>query len=355
MSTLKTTLATVLVGTLCATAFANPLVYEGTDGLGKGLHLVFVASDHEYRSEETCPALARILARHHGFKCTVLFGLDPTGHIQAGASNVPGMEALRSADGLVIFTRFLDLPNDQMQHLADFLGRGGPVVGLRTSSHAFSIKNSESPFYRFDFRYDGDEYKNGFGEQVLGNTWVGHYGTNHQQGTRIQLVPKQKGHPILRGVGDHAFCFAGGYNGVPGPDFTVLTMSQPLVAFSRDAEPDKTKPPVVSTWTRYYTARNGEKARVFHSTQGASEDILDVDYRRMIVNGILWSVGLEDQISAELSVKLVGPYHPHPFQFGGCVRNVKPSDLAGFDTPIMPRGEKFKPGKGIPNRRGSAQ
>ncbi|MGI9245077.1 MAG: ThuA domain-containing protein, partial [Verrucomicrobiales bacterium] len=158
----------------------DPLVYEGGEGIGKGRHLVFIASDHEYRSEETCPALARILAKRHGFKTTVLFGLDGNGHIKAGASNVPGMEALAEADGLVIFTRFLNLPDEQMGHLDRYIKRGGPVVGLRTASHAFKIPKG-STYSKYDYRYPGDEFKNGFGEQILGNTWVGHYGKNHRQ------------------------------------------------------------------------------------------------------------------------------------------------------------------------------
>ena len=45
-----------------------PLVYEGKAGPGKGKHLVFIASDHEYRSEETLPALARILANPQRYR-----------------------------------------------------------------------------------------------------------------------------------------------------------------------------------------------------------------------------------------------------------------------------------------------
>ena len=70
---------------------AAPLVYQGDVGLGKGKHLVFIASDHEYRSEETLPALARILAKHHGFKCSVVFGVDAKGVIKPGANNVLGI------------------------------------------------------------------------------------------------------------------------------------------------------------------------------------------------------------------------------------------------------------------------
>src|SRR3954463_2289808 len=107
--------------TLLATSVAaqnpNLIVYQGDKGPGKGKHIVFMAGDHEYRSEESLPAIARLLARHHGFKCTVLFNIDPsTGEIVAGNSNMPGMEALDTADLVVIFTRFQQFPKEQMKH-----------------------------------------------------------------------------------------------------------------------------------------------------------------------------------------------------------------------------------------------
>jgi type 1 glutamine amidotransferase len=329
----------VLSSLICLSSLpANPLVYEGSSGPGKGTHIVFLASDHEYRTEETCPALARILAKRQGFKCTVLFGVDKDGHIEAGISNVPGMEALDDADLLVIFARFLNLPGEQMDHLVAYLERGGPVVGLRTSSHAFKIP-AGSPHAKYDFRSKVPGYENGFGHQVLGNTWVGHYGQNHKQGTRIEIVPEQKDHVILSGVADRAFCHAGAYVGKAGPDFTVLTNSQPLVSMDRDADADASKAPMPSTWTRQYAGKDGKKHRVFHSTQGASEDILDADYRRLLINGIFWAAGLEASIKPDLAIEFVGPYQPNTFAFAGHARNVKPADLAGWDSPIMPRGE----------------
>src|SRR5215510_8696898 len=102
----------------------NPhlVVYEGDRGPGRGKHIVFLAGDHEYRSEESLPALARIMARHYGFKCSVFFTTDPkTGYIEPGSSNISGLEALKTADLLVVFLRFQDFPDDQMQHIADYL------------------------------------------------------------------------------------------------------------------------------------------------------------------------------------------------------------------------------------------
>lgn len=310
------------------------IVYEGDSGPGVGKHIVFLASDHEYRTEETSPALARILAKNLGFKCTVVFGVDKDGFIEAGSSNISGLAALKDADLFFIFARFLNPPAEEMAHVEAYLERGGPVVGLRTSSHAFKIPKN-SPYAKYDFISKTEGYENGFGHQVLGNTWVGHYGTNHKQGTRIQIIPEQKEHVILSGVGDNAYTHAGAYVGKPGPGFTVLTNSQPLVSMDPAADPDEKKPPMPSTWIRHYEDKDGDKHRVFHSTQGASEDIQDENYRRMIINGVLWAMGMEDIIKPDLDVSFVGPYQPSTFSFGGYAKKVKPSDLAGWDTPIM--------------------
>lgn len=314
------------------------LVYPGGEGIGKGKHIVFLASDHEYRSEETCPALARILSKHHGFQCTVVFGLDGEGNIDAGSSKIPGIEALKEADLFFVFARFLNPSPEQMQPVIDYIDRGGAVVGLRTSSHAFKIP-AGSPIKKYSFDSKVVGYENGFGHQVLGNTWVGHYGQNHKQGTRIQLIPGQKEHPILRGVSDGAFTQAGAYVGIAGPDFTVLANSQPMVSMDPKAALDDSKPPMPCTWTREYTSAAGKKGRVFHSTQGASEDIVDDNYRRMIFNGALWAMGLEEQIKADLAIGFVGPYQPRTFSFKGEAKGVKPADLQSYESPILPNAE----------------
>ena len=82
-------------GTAALAADSNCVVWEGDKGPGKGKHIVFISGDHEYRGEETLPALARILARHYGFKCSFFVTTDPKeGTIKPGSSHITGLEAL---------------------------------------------------------------------------------------------------------------------------------------------------------------------------------------------------------------------------------------------------------------------
>ena len=330
---MKHILCALLIVALATTSLcAAPLVYEGASGRGKGKHIVFLAGDHEYRSEESLPAIARLLAKHQGFRCTVLFNIDPaTGEIVAGNSNMPGMEALDTADLAVVFLRFQAFPKEQMKHLDDYLNRGGPVVGLRTATHAFKT-SKDDPFAKYSYDSKVSSYELGFGHQVLGQTWVGHYGKNHVQSTRITLIDDKKAHPILRGVKD-IWVQAGGYVGKP-IDGEILTMAQPLNGMTPNSPPDTTKPPMPSEWARTYRSASGKAARVFTTLYGASEDITNEGYRRMIVNGCFWALGMEDAIKADLKIDFVGPFRPNTFGFGAHAKGIKPEMYAGFESPI---------------------
>ncbi len=336
-----TTAALLLVAMAAATAKSQEVVYEGASGAGRGKHIVFLAGDHEYRSEETLPALARILAKHHGFKCTVLFNVDKeTGEIVPGNSNMPGMEALDTADLAVVFLRFQDFPPEQMRHLDDYLNRGGPVVGLRTATHAFKMKATD-PFAKYSFDSKDEDYDLGFGHQVLGQTWVGHYGRNHQQSTRITVVEGKQNHPILRGV-KNVWVQAGGYVGKP-TDGEILTLAQPLNGMTPDSPADETKPPMPSEWTRTYKSKSGKTGRVFTSLYGTPEDLLNDGYRRLLVNGCFWAVGLEDAIKPDAKIDFVGPFEPNTFGNGSHARGIKPEAYAGFDSPIPANHNTQKP------------
>jgi hypothetical protein len=328
--------ALALPALLALTARAeNPshVTYEGSGGIGQGKHIVYVASDHEYRGEEALPALARIMAKHYGFKCTVIFGVSPEdGTILPGSSELRGLEILKDADLMVIFMRFISMADDEMQHFVDYVDRGGPIVALRTSTHAFKIE-PDRKFYSYDYNYPGEEFKLGFGRQVLGETWVTHYGKNHEQSSILIPEQDQKEHPVLRGVGA-MHTQAGGYTADPIDGSTILARGIILNGMNVDAPVDTTKELMPVAWVREHHSKSGKAARIFTTTQGASQDVLDANFRRMLLNAHFWCLGFEEQIAPENTVDFVGPYNPTDFSFTSFRRGVKPADIAGWDTPI---------------------
>ena len=131
------------------------LTIEGKEGLGKGQHIVFVTGEEYYRSEEGMSMFAKILSQHHGFKCTVLFAIDPkSGTINANqANNIPGLALLQDADLMVIFARFRELPDSDMRYIVDYVNAGKPVLGIRNATHAFHYAPANpSPYKNWDFK-----------------------------------------------------------------------------------------------------------------------------------------------------------------------------------------------------------
>ena len=90
-----------------------------------------------------------------------------------------------------------------------------------------------------------------------------------------------------------------------------------------------------SEWTRTYRGASGDEGRVFTSLYGTSEDITNEGYRRLLVNGIFWAVGLEDAIRPDLDVSFVGPFEPNTFGGGGAyAKGIRPEMYEGWTSPI---------------------
>jgi type 1 glutamine amidotransferase len=305
------------------------VTFEGGPGPGNGRHVVFVTGDEEYRSEESMPMLAKILAVRHGFRCTVLFAIDEqTGEINPQIlDNVPGLEALDRADLMVLFLRFRELPDAQMKHIVDYLNSGRPIIGLRTATHSFAYRqHKDSAYAKYD--YQNELFKGGFGRQVLGETWIDHYGQHQKESTRGIIAAGLADHPIVRGVGE-----------IWGPsdvyalttlpaDCRPLIMGQVLAGMDPNDKPNPNKPPVPVAWTRSYTGDSGKTARVFATTMGHAGDFQDEDFRRLLVNACYWCLDMADRIPARSHVDLVGTYRPNPIGYGGHNKGMRPADHA---------------------------
>ncbi len=307
------------------------VVYEGHDGPGKGKHIVLVSGDEEYRSEEALTQLGKILAKHHGFKCTVLFAVDPKdGTINPTVvNNIPGLEALKTADLMIIATRFRDLPDEQMKYVDAYVKSGKPIIGMRTATHAFKIAKGKT-FDRYSFDSKQEGWDGGFGRRILGETWINHHGKHGKQSTRGVIADGMKDSPLVRGCED-----------IWGPT-DVYTVRSPLPGDSKPVimgqvlegmQPtDKAvagpqnEPMMPVAWIKTYKGEQGQTGRVFTTTMGAATDLPSEGMRRLLVNATYWCLGMEAKIPAKANVDLVGEYKPTSFGFGGHKKGLKPGD-----------------------------
>jgi len=302
-------------------------VLEGREGPGNGKHIVFLVGDEEYRSEDSMPQLAKILAVHHGFKCTVLFAINrETGEIDPQTlDNIPGLHLLETADLMVMFLRFRELPDEQMKYIIDYTNSGKPIVGFRTSTHAFFYrKNKNSPYARYSFR--SKEPNGGYGRQVFGETWINHYGRHQVESTRGLIAKGMENHPIVKGIDD-----LWGESDVYGlttleGDCKPLIMGQVLSGMNPTDKPNPDKELVPVAWTKTYTGEKGKTAHVFTTTMGHSFDFNNEGVRRLAVNACYWALGMEDKIPAKSKVDIVGQYNPNKIGMGKHQRGLKPSD-----------------------------
>ncbi len=304
------------------------LVYPGGKGPGQGKHIVFIAGDEEYRSEEGLPQMAKILSQQHGFKCTVLFPAEADGTINPDNGHLlPGAEALDTADVIFMLNRFRSWTDEEMKHFVDAYLAGKSIIALRTSTHAFSYpKDSKSPYAKFS--WDNKEWAGGFGRQVLGETWVAHHGAHKSEATRGIIEPSAKDSPLLHGVKD-VFGDTDVYTANPPADVQIILRGAVLKGMNPNDPPvegPKNTPMQPVAWTRLYKNEAGKQNRIFCTTMGAATDLLNEDLRRLLINATYWGAGLESKIPARAEAALVGDYQPSKYGFGGYKKGVKVSE-----------------------------
>jgi hypothetical protein len=310
---------------------ANPWVtLPGKEGPGKGKHVVLIAGANEYNPEVGLPILGRILSERHGFDCTVLFTINKKdGTIDPNCNdNIPGLEALDHADLMIILCRFRVLPDEQMKHIVDYVESGRPVIGMRTATHSFRYPaNSTSQYKKYTYNDKDAEFDGGFGRQVLGETWIRHFGPNGKTSTRGIFADGAKGDPILNGIADGEIWATTGVYGVRLPllpNCKTLLLGQVIEGNKPDGKPSqepkyKDAPMQPIAWTRTYAIVPGKTGRAFTTTMGSAADLQNEAFRRLMVNATYWAAGLEDKIPAKAEVAFVGD--PTAFKKG-----IKPAE-----------------------------
>jgi len=312
------------------------ITYPPKEGPGAGKHIVFISGDEEYRSEESLPMLAKILSQRHGFKCTVLFSLAADGTIDPNnQKSISSPEQLDTADGIVILTRFRQWPEADLKHFVDAVNRGVPILGLRTATHALSGA-AQKPF--------GD-----FGENVLGENWISHWGKHMAEATQGIIEPSAAADPLLNGV-TSVFGLTDVYEAHPPADAKILLRGQSLAGLKPDSPPANyekngqgiNNPMMPIAWTRSYKNSAGKTNAVFCTTMGDATDLESEGLRRLVVNAVYQGFGLP--VPGKADVTYVDPYEPSFYSGGGFRKGMRPQDLALG---------KSMPGKPLPKPAGA--
>ncbi|MDP0490810.1 MAG: ThuA domain-containing protein [Verrucomicrobiota bacterium JB023] len=289
------------------------LTYEGGEGPGAGKHVVLLAAEQEYRAEQALPMLAKILSERHGFHCTVLFLINEEGLVdptlpspfkeEGRKSLVPGLEHLEKADGFIWMSRFLQLKEEDLDHLYTYFDSGKPIVALRTANHG--LWRDTRPY-----QVKGNEVTL---DELLGGKFRGHHGGWKQEATSGLIIPENREHPILRGVEDvwgTTDVYRCHVDGKVPEDCTPLLLGQPMKSLERDAPPNTEKEALPIAWTKTWVGNEGHPSRIFHFTMGSAKDFQNEGVRRITINGLFWGLGLEDEIKADNDISIVGDYEP---------------------------------------------
>ena len=277
-------------------------------------HIVFVTGDEEYRSEESMPMIARILKRELGAKISLCYSVDENGIIDPNNQHhIAGLEALETADLMVMFTRFRQLPEDQRKYILDYAESGKPMVGLRTSTHAFWYLNEAG-----DLDSTMNHLNTEWPTQVFGQQWITHHG-HFDDGlyplTQVDLTDAD--HPITRGVSPFAanswlYHVDGGDWKLHGDPHTLLTGTSIKSKHEMNDQLDQYPLQNPVAWTKTYKG-----AKVFFTTLGHPYDFKIDNMRRLLLNGIYWSLDLQSSIPATgIDPTIVGTYDPNNSGFG---------------------------------------
>ena len=226
-------------------------------------HVVVVMAESEYETNRTLPEFA---TKYLGKQCRVtpVFGSDKDRNV------IPNLNALKTADVALISIRRRTLSKEQLAIVKDFVAAGKPVVGIRTASHAFSLRNKPAPEGLADWPE--------FDAQVFGGSYTNHHGNKLK--STVSVVEKSAEHPILIGIDSKSFPQGGSlYMTSPvAPEATILLTGKVEGAAEE---------PVA--WT--YQRQDG--GRSFYTSMGHPKDFENPSFIRLVTNGVHWAAGLE--------------------------------------------------------------
>jgi type 1 glutamine amidotransferase len=231
----------------------------------KSAHVVFMIGEDEYKTWITLPEFAQTELEPRGYRVTIV-------HADKDAKNdFPTLiESLRQADVLFVSVRRRTPIKQQLEAVRAHLTAGRPLVGIRTTSHAFALRpKSKAPEPQFEVWQE-------FDAEVLGGNYTGHHGATEK--TMITVTEQAAKHPILTEVSAAQLIGHGSL-------YTVSPLKNGTTPLLVGVVPGHPAEPVA--WTYSYGPK---QAPIFYTSLGHTEDFKNLQFRRLLVNSIDWAL-----------------------------------------------------------------
>jgi len=224
-------------------------------------HWVVLIAEDEYKTDQTLVRWAREQLEKE-FRVSFVFSKADN------LNSLVGLDVLSQADAILVSVRRRPLPADQLNQIRSFVASGKPVLGIRTASHAFSLRGKAPT----DELADWPE----FDAEVFGGNYTNHHGNDL---IATVSVAKHSDHPLVssKDFGKEIFQSGGSLYKVSPlrPGTNVLWMGQ---IANQPAEP------VAWTFVR------ADAGRSFYTSLGHESDFANDAFSALLLNAAHWLV-----------------------------------------------------------------
>ncbi|XZE44504.1 ThuA domain-containing protein [Pirellulaceae bacterium SH467] len=224
--------------------------------------VAILMAEDEYSTEKTLPPWS-IQQLGKEYRLRWIFGSETEPAV------VPGIEAIRDADVLLVSVRRRPLVAESLEIVREFEKTGKPMIGIRTASHAFSLRKGATP--------PGVASWPEFDAEVWGGSYTNHYANDLETTVDVAM---DASHSILKNWESKP---NGGYVS-KGSLYQVSPLKSGTQPLLMGRIPDGKQEPVAWTFQR----SNG--GRSFYTSLGHVSDFEQSAFAELLKNAIDWSL-----------------------------------------------------------------
>ena len=231
-------------------------------------HILMIIDEDEYNTKETL-----VEFRNREFRPLGLSSRISPLVIPVGADSPSLAKLISRADLVLVSVRRRMAAPETIAALKSHVAAGKPLVGIRTASHAFEVRDEAK---KKELLAQGLADWTTFDAEVLG----GHYANHHEVGPKTAVTIAEKGtnHPILLGIKAEELVGSGSL-------YLTRPLAKSAVPLLIGTVPGHEPEPIA--WTNL---AGSKQARVFYTSLGHPTDFENPQFRKLLLSGIFWTL-----------------------------------------------------------------